>query len=146
MSYRLVFAETNVSSFYICKSYSHLFSAKNTCELAIVLTRTVNILITNKHVKLTMLSTTGPWKTSYWYSSEVHLLNTLDVIFNTFWLIKMPNYLELSIYDLFLHEGIWGVPHQHPPSGPSLPSPSCWSKMCSFHFSVKDCAQVQSGA
>ena len=48
-----------MSSFCICKSYSHFFS-KNTCELDIVLTRTVNILITNELVKLTTLWTTGP--------------------------------------------------------------------------------------
>ena len=34
-----------------CKSYSH-FSSKNTCGLDIVLTRTVNILITNELIKL----------------------------------------------------------------------------------------------
>ena len=53
-----------MSSFCICKSYSqatHIFFSKNACELDIVLTRTVNILITNKLVKLTMLWTTGPW-------------------------------------------------------------------------------------
>ena len=44
----------NVSSFCICKRYSHFFS-KNTCELDIVLTRTVNILTTNELIKLTML-------------------------------------------------------------------------------------------
>ena len=43
----------------ICKSYSHFFR-KNTGELDIVLTRTVNILTTNKLIKLTMLWTTGP--------------------------------------------------------------------------------------
>ena len=48
-----------MSSFCICKSYSHFFS-KNTCELDIVLTRTVDILTTNKLVKLTMLWTTRP--------------------------------------------------------------------------------------
>ena len=41
------------------KSYSHFFS-KNTCELDIVLTRTVNILTTNELVKLSTLCTTGP--------------------------------------------------------------------------------------
>ena len=46
-----IFAEKNVSS---CRSYSHFFS-KNTCDLDIVLTRTVNILTSNKLVKLTML-------------------------------------------------------------------------------------------
>ena len=48
-----------MSSFCICKSYSHFFS-KNTCDLDIVLTRTVNTLTTNKLVKLTMLWTTVP--------------------------------------------------------------------------------------
>ena len=33
----------------------HMFFSKNTCELDIVLTRTVNILTTNKLIKLTML-------------------------------------------------------------------------------------------
>ena len=37
------------------------FFSKNTCELDIVFTRTVNILTTNEHIKLTMLWTTGPW-------------------------------------------------------------------------------------
>ena len=48
-----------MSSFCICKSYSHFFS-KNICELDIVLARTVNILTTIKLVELTMLWTTGP--------------------------------------------------------------------------------------
>ena len=37
-----------------------IFFSKNTCELDIVLTRTVYILTTNELVKLTMLWTTGP--------------------------------------------------------------------------------------
>ena len=50
----------NVSSFWrFCKSYSHFFN-KNTFELDILLTRTVNILTTNKLLKLMMLWTTGP--------------------------------------------------------------------------------------
>ena len=53
-----IFAEKNVSSF--CKSYSHFFFSKTTCDLDIVLTGTVNILTTNELVKLTMLWTTGP--------------------------------------------------------------------------------------
>ena len=57
--YADIFAEKNVSSFCICKSYSH-FLSKHTCELDIVLTRTSNILTTNELVKLTMLWTTGP--------------------------------------------------------------------------------------
>ena len=58
--YAIIFAEKNMSSFCICKSYSHFFN-KNICELDIVLTRTVNISTTNELVKLTMLWTTGPW-------------------------------------------------------------------------------------
>ena len=63
--YANIFAEKNVSRFCICKSYSHFFS-KNTCELNILLTRTVNILTTNELVKLTMLWTTGPWLGKRW--------------------------------------------------------------------------------
>ena len=43
--------------------YSHFFS-KNTAELDIVLTRTVNILTTNELVTITMLWATGPWSIS----------------------------------------------------------------------------------
>ena len=57
MAYTLISCWKNVSK---CKSYSHFFS-KNACELDVVLTRTVNILTTNKLVKLTTLWTTGPW-------------------------------------------------------------------------------------
>ena len=49
--YANIFAEKNVSSFCIRKSYSHFFS-KNTCELDIVLTRAVNVLTTNELIKL----------------------------------------------------------------------------------------------
>ena len=55
MVYTLVcLLKKNEISFCICKSYSHFF-IKNTCELDIVLTRTVNILTTNELVKLTTL-------------------------------------------------------------------------------------------
>ena len=39
----------------------HIFQQKNTCELDIVLTRTVNIFTSNELVKLTTLWTTGSW-------------------------------------------------------------------------------------
>ena len=42
MAITLIFLLKNVSSFCICKSYSHVFS-KNTCELDIIFTRTANI-------------------------------------------------------------------------------------------------------
>ena len=57
MAYMLIFLLKNVSSFCICKSYSHFFS-KNICELDTVL-RTIIILTTNELVKLMMLWTTG---------------------------------------------------------------------------------------
>ena len=50
-----------MSSFCICKSYSHFFSAKILSELAIAFTRTVIILTTCKFVKLIMFWTTRPW-------------------------------------------------------------------------------------
>ena len=49
-----IFAEKNV------KSYTHVFFIKNTWELDIVLTRTVNNFTTNELVKLTTLWTTAP--------------------------------------------------------------------------------------
>ena len=56
MAYMVIFfaEKKNVSSFCI-------FVSKNTCELDIALTRTVNILTTNELVKLTTLWTTGSW-------------------------------------------------------------------------------------
>ena len=57
-------AYTSVRSYiywkiWVALSYPHFFS-KNTGELDIELTRTLNILNTNELVKLTMLWTTGP--------------------------------------------------------------------------------------
>ena len=47
-----------MSSFCICNAKAtHIFFSKNNCELDIVLTRTVNILTTNEHVKLTIRKT-----------------------------------------------------------------------------------------
>ena len=66
--YANIFAENNVSSFCICKSYSHFFS-KNTCELDFVFTRTANIITTNEFVKLTTLWTNGPWISSFMWLS-----------------------------------------------------------------------------
>ena len=48
MAYTLIFLLKK------CKA-THIFFSKNTCELNIVFTRTVNILTTNKLLKLTML-------------------------------------------------------------------------------------------
>ena len=53
------------------KIYSHFFS-KNTCELDIVLTRTVNVFTTNKLVKLMM-----PWTSEPWFA-ELHMLPSAD--------------------------------------------------------------------
>ena len=54
-----IFAEKMWIAFAFAKA-THIFSSKNTCELDIVLTKTVNILTTNGLVKLTMLWTAGP--------------------------------------------------------------------------------------
>ena len=43
------------------KNTNTFFFQQNTCELHIVLTRTVNILAINELVKLIMLWRTGPW-------------------------------------------------------------------------------------
>ena len=40
---------------------TRIFFSKKSCELDIVLTRTVKILTINKLIKLTMFWTTGPW-------------------------------------------------------------------------------------
>ena len=48
MAYTLIFLLKNMSSFGICKSYSRFFFNKNTCELDIILARTVNILTINE--------------------------------------------------------------------------------------------------
>ena len=68
---RLNFYWKKVSSFCKCKSYSQFFS-KNTCELDIVLTRTVNILNTIELVTLTMFWTSGPWllMDHIWYNHD----------------------------------------------------------------------------
>ena len=58
MAYSLIFLLKNVSSLQKLLTF---FFSKNTCELDIVLTRTVNSLTTKALVKLTMLWTTGPW-------------------------------------------------------------------------------------
>ena len=50
------------------------FFSKNTCELDIVLTRTVNIFTTNELVKLTTLWTTGPWFPAHQASSKDSIL------------------------------------------------------------------------
>ena len=50
------------------------FFSKNTCELNTVLTRTVNILTTNKLVKLTMFEQLGPddmFKTAKWMANGI---------------------------------------------------------------------------
>ena len=54
MAYTPIFLLKNVSSFCICKSYSHFFS-KNNSDLDTVLTRAVKILTTNELVKPMML-------------------------------------------------------------------------------------------
>ena len=59
MAFTLIFLLKKKSEqLCICKNYSHFFS-KNTCELDIVLSRTVKILTTNERVKLRMFEQLG---------------------------------------------------------------------------------------
>ena len=76
-----------MSSFYICKNYSHFFS-KNTCELDIVLTRTVKILATNGLVKLMTRWTTGPKSSrlQLFYSQKT-LIFFLFLLKKTLWVL-----------------------------------------------------------
>ena len=60
MAYMLIFLLKKMWVAFAFAKATHIFFSKNTCELDIVLTRTVNILTTNMHVKLTMLWTSGP--------------------------------------------------------------------------------------
>ena len=61
MAYTLLFLLRKVwQALALAKATHFFFSGKNTCELDIVLTRTVNILTSNELVKLTMLWTIGP--------------------------------------------------------------------------------------
>ena len=66
MAYMLIFFAGKMWVAFAFAKATHIFFNKNTCELDIVLTRRVNILTTNKLVKLTTLWTTGPrcliWK------------------------------------------------------------------------------------
>ena len=57
--YANIFAEQIRVAFAFAKG-TRIFFSKNTCELDVVLSRTVNILTTNELVKLMMLWTTGP--------------------------------------------------------------------------------------
>ena len=102
--YANIFAEKNVSSCCICKSYSYFFS-KNTCELDIILTRTVNILTTNKLVTLTMLWTTGPWYFSYlpWKHMGTHkkslkLLQQEGVLISTCNMLSCRHKTNIYLY------------------------------------------------
>ena len=55
--YANIFAEKKMREAF---AFTHIIFSKHTCELDIVLTRTVNILTTNEPVKLMMLWSTGP--------------------------------------------------------------------------------------
>ena len=68
MAYTYIFAE----KMWVA---THIFSAKNTCKLDMVLPKTVNILVTNGLIKLMMLWTTGPWYFSY-FSMKTYVVGT----------------------------------------------------------------------
>ena len=65
MAYTLIFLLKKMWVAFAFAKATHIFSAKNNCELDILLTRTVIILTINELVKLTMLWTTGPWTPSH---------------------------------------------------------------------------------
>ena len=115
MAYTLIFLlKKNVSSFCICKSYSHFFFSKNTCELDIVLTRTVNILTTNELVKLTMLGTTGPRSA---YASFAHKITVYRIISSKEWtatdLMRLNGYVSAIHYDCVLYMLNGTFSHNH---------------------------------
>ena len=60
MAYTLIFLLNKMWVAFAFAKATHIFFSKNTCELDVVQTRTVNILTTNELVKLTMLSAAGP--------------------------------------------------------------------------------------
>ena len=107
MAYMLIFLlKKNVSSFCICKSYSHFFS-KNTCELDIVLTRTVNILTINELVKLTTLWTTGPCCTcSRWVKGACYYFICFCTSL-TFPSSLSSLYVVYPFFSLSLRDTIW---------------------------------------
>ena len=59
-AYMLIFLLKKMWVAFAFAKATHIFFSKNTCELDIVLSRTVNILITNELIMLTTLWTTGP--------------------------------------------------------------------------------------
>ena len=61
MAYTLIFLLKKMWVAFALAKATHIFFSKNTCELDILLTRTVNILTTNELIKLTQLWTSGPW-------------------------------------------------------------------------------------
>ena len=61
MAYMLIFLLKKMWVAFAFANATHNFFSKNTCELDIVLTRTIEILTTNELVKLMTLWTTGPW-------------------------------------------------------------------------------------
>ena len=124
-----------MSSFCICKSYSH-FLSKTTCELDIVLTRTVDILTTNDTIKLTMFWTTGPWYNivqwtcsnfyvKYW--KELRCWNTKGKY--NIWDIKSIEYCKqlyfLEWFCLFLQKTQSGYPLEATLKSPSNEYSQC---------------------
>ena len=97
MAYILIFLLQKVSSFCICKSYSHFFS-KNTCELDIVLTKTVKILTINELIKLTMLWTTGP---QLLYKARICDIVIFCLFETLFYLLNMLGKIRLCTVNLF---------------------------------------------
>ena len=74
--YANIFAEKMLVAFAFAKATHFFFFSKNTFELNIIITRTVNTLTTNEPVKLTMLWTTGPRSVHSNNKQLVYILQT----------------------------------------------------------------------
>ena len=137
--YASIFAE---KMWMLCKSYSHFFS-KNTYELDIVLTRTVNVLTTNKLVKLKILGpdgrvvstpdfrSQGPSLKSHWRWKSVHDCMALHCT-------------ELSIIIIRYHLDIRNVKHQtiicHVSAGHNMRKCTLWHVLWRFRQSSCPCS------
>ena len=112
--YTNIFAEKMWVAFAFAKA-AHIFSAKITVNLINVLTRAVNILTTNKLVKLTMLWTTGSWPllsvhtfcSIQWFCEQTEMaLIRLHRYYSIWRNIVIPFSIHLFVCFLFVGQSI----------------------------------------
>ena len=105
MAYMLIFLLKKLWVAFAFAKATHIVSAENTCELGIVLTRTVNILTTNELVKLTMFLGTGPWSSVLLYN----LFNMSTPLHKTIlFVLKVGCCKEISLYTSCCYRKWWG--------------------------------------